>query len=155
MCGIAGFVESVGDARRSEERAALLDRMCRSIEHRGPDEQGAEVLGRAAIGMRRLSIIDLAGGQQPMSGCDARVRLVFNGEIYNFKELQRDLEARGHKFRTRSDTEAIVHAYEDFAGVLAQLGERGSPRMAAALAWLERAQEADGSWFGRWGVNYV
>ncbi len=97
-----------------EERAALLDRMCRSIVHRGPDEQGAEVLGRAAVGMRRLSIIDLAGGQQPMSGCDARVRLVFNGEIYNFKELQRDLEARGHKFRTRSDTEAIVHAYEEF-----------------------------------------
>src|SRR5215212_3826173 len=114
MCGIAGFVESVGGARTVEERAALLDRMCQSIVHRGPDEQGAEVLGRAAVGMRRLSIIDLAGGHQPMSGCDARVRLVFNGEIYNYKELQRDLEARGHKFRTRSDTEAIVHAYEEF-----------------------------------------
>ncbi|MBV8857713.1 MAG: asparagine synthase (glutamine-hydrolyzing) [Acidobacteria bacterium] len=114
MCGIAGFVESVGGARSVEERAALLDRMCRSIEHRGPDEQGGEVLGRAAVGMRRLSIIDLAGGHQPMSGCDPRVRVVFNGEIYNFKELQRDLEARGHKFRTRSDTETIVHAYEEF-----------------------------------------
>jgi asparagine synthase (glutamine-hydrolysing) len=114
MCGIAGFVESAGASRPFEERAALLDRMCRRIEHRGPDEQGAEVLGRAAVGMRRLSIIDLAGGHQPMPGCDERVRVVFNGEIYNYKELQRDLEARGHKFRTRSDTETIVHAYEEF-----------------------------------------
>jgi asparagine synthase (glutamine-hydrolysing) len=113
MCGIAGFVESVGASRPQEERAALLDRMCQSIVHRGPDEQGAEVLGRAAIGMRRLSIIDLAGGHQPMSGCDERVRVVFNGEIYNYRELQRDLEARGHKFRTRSDTETIVHLYEE------------------------------------------
>src|ERR1044072_5140536 len=114
MCGIAGFVESVGGARTVEERRALLDRMCQSIVHRGPDEQGAEAWGRPAIGRRGLSIIDLAGGQQPMSGCDPRVRLVFNGEIYNFKELQRELEARGHKFHTRSDTEAIVHAYEEF-----------------------------------------
>src|SRR5215213_8499326 len=114
MCGIAGFIEGAGAGRNAEESAALLDRMCRRIEHRGPDEQGAEVLGRAAIGMRRLSIIDLAGGHQPMPGCDARVRVVFNGEIYNYRELQRDLEARGHKFRTRSDTETIVHAYEEF-----------------------------------------
>jgi asparagine synthase (glutamine-hydrolysing) len=115
MCGIAGFVEAEG-ARGAgvEARAALLDRMCRRIRHRGPDEQGAEVLGRAAVGMRRLSIIDLAGGHQPMHGCDERVRLVFNGEIYNYRELQRELEARGHKFRTRSDTETIVHAYEEF-----------------------------------------
>jgi asparagine synthase (glutamine-hydrolysing) len=114
MCGIAGFVESVGTARPPEERAALLDRMCRRIAHRGPDDQGAEVIGRAAVGMRRLSIIDLAGGHQPMSGCDPRVRIVFNGEIYNYRELQRDLEARGHEFHTRSDTETIVHAYEEF-----------------------------------------
>ena len=114
MCGIAGFVEGKGATRLTEERAALLDRMCRRIIHRGPDEQGAEVLGRAALGMRRLSIIDLAGGHQPMHGCDERVRLVFNGEIYNYKELQRELEARGHGFRTRSDTETIVHAYEEF-----------------------------------------
>jgi asparagine synthase (glutamine-hydrolysing) len=114
MCGIAGFVEGGGAARSAEERAALLDRMCRRIEHRGPDEQGAAVLGRAAVGMRRLSIIDLAGGHQPMPGCDTRVHVVFNGEIYNYKELQSDLEARGHKFRTCSDTETIVHAYEEF-----------------------------------------
>ncbi|HEX8148897.1 MAG TPA: asparagine synthase (glutamine-hydrolyzing) [Pyrinomonadaceae bacterium] len=114
MCGIAGFVETGAAARTVEERAALLERMCLRIEHRGPDEQGTEVLGRAAVGMRRLSIIDLAGGHQPMPGCDARVRVVFNGEIYNYKELQRDLEARGHRFRTRSDTETVVHAYEEF-----------------------------------------
>ncbi|HEX8336555.1 MAG TPA: asparagine synthase (glutamine-hydrolyzing), partial [Pyrinomonadaceae bacterium] len=128
MCGIAGFVESVRASAPAEARAALLDRMCRRITHRGPDEQGAEVLGRAAIGMRRLSIIDLAGGQQPMSGCDPRVRVVFNGEIYNYKELQRDLEARGHRFRTRSDTEAIVHAYEEW-------GERSVERLRGMFAF--------------------
>jgi len=115
MCGIAGFVEAeAAGAEFAPGRAALIDRMCRRIAHRGPDDQGAEVVGRAAVGMRRLSIIDLAGGHQPMSGCDPRVRLVFNGEIYNYRELQRDLEARGHKFRTRSDTETIAHAYEEF-----------------------------------------
>lgn len=113
MCGIAGFVEHT-PTRGAEERAALLDQMCKVIAHRGPDEQGAEVRGAAALGMRRLSIIDLAGGHQPMSGCDPAVTLVFNGEIYNFRELQRDLESRGHKFKTHSDTEAIVHAYEEF-----------------------------------------
>ncbi|MCA1641895.1 MAG: asparagine synthase (glutamine-hydrolyzing) [Acidobacteria bacterium] len=113
MCGIAGFVEHT-PTRGAEERAALLDRMCRVIAHRGPDEQGAEVRGAAALGMRRLSIIDLAGGHQPMSGCDPALTLVFNGEIYNFRELQRDLESRGHQFKTHSDTEAIVHAYEEF-----------------------------------------
>jgi asparagine synthase (glutamine-hydrolysing) len=113
MCGIAGFVEHT-PARGAEERAALLDRMCKVIAHRGPDEQGTEVRGAAALGMRRLSIIDLAGGQQPMTGCDPALTLVFNGEIYNFRELQRDLEARGHAFKTHSDTEAIVHAYEEF-----------------------------------------
>jgi asparagine synthase (glutamine-hydrolysing) len=136
MCGIAGFVEAAGSPRPFEERAALVGRMCQRIAHRGPDDQGAEVLGRAAVGMRRLSIIDLAGGRQPMSGCDPRVRVVFNGEIYNYRELQRDLEARGHKFRTRSDTEAIVHAYEEFGdGCVERL--RG---MFAFAVWDARAE---------------
>ncbi|MCA1816660.1 MAG: asparagine synthase (glutamine-hydrolyzing) [Acidobacteria bacterium] len=113
MCGIAGFVDA-GGRLCAEERAALVARMCEVIAHRGPDEQGAEVVGQAALGMRRLSIIDLAGGHQPMRGCDPRVSLVFNGEIYNFRELQRDLEARGHKFHTHSDTETIAHAYEEY-----------------------------------------
>ncbi|HEV3469407.1 MAG TPA: asparagine synthase (glutamine-hydrolyzing), partial [Pyrinomonadaceae bacterium] len=115
MCGIAGFVESAAPgAEALPEREALVARMCRRIAHRGPDDQGTEVSGRAALGMRRLSIIDLAGGRQPMAGCDPRVTVVFNGEIYNYRELQRELEARGHRFRTRSDTETIVHAYEEF-----------------------------------------
>ncbi|HST52881.1 MAG TPA: asparagine synthase (glutamine-hydrolyzing) [Pyrinomonadaceae bacterium] len=113
MCGIAGFVsrDEHADARAAR---ATLERMCGIIEHRGPDEEGFLVEGPAAMGMRRLSIIDLAGGHQPLSGCDPAVSVVFNGEIYNFRELQPLLEARGHRFRTHSDTEAIVHAYEEF-----------------------------------------
>ena len=113
MCGITGFIEREASGAAAE-RAALLDRMCRVIKHRGPDDQGMFVEGCVALGMRRLSIIDLAGGHQPLSGCDARVTVVFNGEIYNYRELQRELESRGHRFQTHSDTETIVHAYEEF-----------------------------------------
>jgi asparagine synthase (glutamine-hydrolysing) len=87
--------------------------MCRVISHRGPDDQGTLVAGAVALGMRRLSIIDLAGGHQPISGCDPAVSVVFNGEIYNYRELQKELERRGHRFHTHSDTEAIVHLYEE------------------------------------------
>jgi asparagine synthase (glutamine-hydrolysing) len=116
MCGIAGFVDlwDRGDARGVEERAAILDRMCRIITHRGPDDQGVMLEPGVALGMRRLSIIDLAGGHQPISGEDGAVTIVFNGEIYNFLEIKPQLEARGHTFKTHSDTEAIVHAYEEF-----------------------------------------
>src|SRR2546423_1080598 len=117
MCGIAGFVNqrSAGPARGPEECAAVLDRMCRVIAHRGPDDQGVMVTGDGvALGMRRLSIIDLAGGHQPLSGCDGSATIVFNGEVYNFRELRRELEARGHRFKTHSDTEAIVHAFEEY-----------------------------------------
>ena len=112
MCGIAGFV---GETEFGlEERREVLGHMLRSITHRGPDDEGTLVEGEAAIGMRRLSIIDLAGGHQPLSGCDPRLSIVFNGEIYNFRELKQDLEARGHTFKTNSDTEAIVHAFEEY-----------------------------------------
>jgi asparagine synthase (glutamine-hydrolysing) len=116
MCGIAGFVERQKEARGglAEERAEVLDRMCRVIRHRGPDDQGTLVRDGAALGMRRLSIIDLAGGHQPISGCDSSVTVVFNGEIYNYRELQKELEAGGHRFHTHSDTESIVHAYEEY-----------------------------------------
>ena len=118
MCGITGFVRpaEVGafDASYAEASRAVLDRMCRAIRHRGPDDQGMMVEREAALGMRRLSIIDLAGGHQPISGCDEKVSVVFNGEIYNFRELQKELEARGHRFHTHSDTEAIVHAFEEY-----------------------------------------
>jgi asparagine synthase (glutamine-hydrolysing) len=110
MCGIAGIV----DLKRRPIDRHLLERMCGSLRHRGPDEEGAFVNCFAALGQRRLSIIDLAGGQQPMSNEDGTVWVSFNGEIYNFQILRRELIERGHRFATNSDTEAIVHAYEEY-----------------------------------------
>src|SRR5438874_1544074 len=116
MCGIAGFVDcqEASKARSEEERAQILESMCRVITHRGPDDQGVLLKNGVALGMRRLSIIDLAGGHQPISNEDEAVTIVCNGEIYNYRELQSILQSRGHRFRTNSDTEAIVHAYEEF-----------------------------------------
>jgi asparagine synthase (glutamine-hydrolysing) len=111
MCGIAGFI----DVERSRDNAEqLIDRMCRVIRHRGPDDQGVWVGDGVALGMRRLSIIDLAGGHQPIFNEDQSILVVLNGEIYNYRELQKELQERGHRFRTNSDTEAIVHAYEEY-----------------------------------------
>src|SRR3982751_5619509 len=101
MCGIAGFI-SPNDQLPLTEREALLDKMCRVITHRGPDEQGMVVAGRAALGMRRLSIIDLKSGQQPIYSEDGNLAIVFNGEIYNFQELKKELESLGHHFKTNS-----------------------------------------------------
>ncbi len=109
MCGIAGIVEQDGTVE-----SATIDRMCRTIVHRGPDDQGIFVARGVGLGMRRLSIIDVAGGHQPLFNEDGSVAIVFNGEIYNFQELRRELEQRGHRFATNTDTEAIVHLYEDF-----------------------------------------
>src|SRR5262249_35770835 len=92
----------------------ILTNMCEVIRYRGPDDSGSLLKDGVALGMRRLSIIDLAGGHQPISGEDGTATIVFNGEIYNFKELQAQLEARGHIFRTQSDTEAIVHACAEY-----------------------------------------
>jgi asparagine synthase (glutamine-hydrolysing) len=113
MCGIAGFISNDRDTPAGP-RELLLDQMCRVIKHRGPDEQGTLVKGRAALGMRRLSIIDLKSGQQPIYSEDGNLAIVFNGEIYNYRELKADLESRGHTFKTNSDTETIVHAFEEF-----------------------------------------
>ena len=113
MCGIAGFISKEKEVSTAE-RARLLDKMCRVITHRGPDEQGTVVTGRAALGMRRLSIIDLKSGQQPIYDCTGDLAIIFNGEIYNFQELKAELESLGHRFKTNSDTETIVHAYEEF-----------------------------------------
>ena len=114
MCGIAGFVDP-GRRLAPDEGSATLERMCRVIAHRGPDDQGTmQTDDGAYLGMRRLSIIDVAGGHQPISNEDGSVTIVFNGEIYNFLELQPELQARGHRFQTRSDTEVIVHSYEEF-----------------------------------------
>jgi GMP synthase (glutamine-hydrolysing) B subunit len=119
MCGIAGFA---GLPTPPPDRPALLDRMCQAIAHRGPDGQGVLVDGPVALGMRRLSIIDLAGGWQPIGSEDGGVQVVFNGEIYNYRALRAELEQLGHHFGTRSDTETIVHGYEEWGdGVLARL----------------------------------
>ena len=117
MCGIAGFVEtSRPDARspRNEADFALVHRMCEVIRHRGPDDEGIHVEAGVGLGMRRLSIIDLSTGHQPIHNEDRTVWIVFNGEIYNYRELRRELEAAGHRFYTSSDTETIVHAYEEW-----------------------------------------
>ncbi len=111
MCGIAGFID-VGRSRENAEQ--LIDRMCQVIRHRGPDDQGVWVDDGVALGMRRLSIIDLAGGHQPIFNEDQSILVILNGEIYNYRELQKELQERGHHFRTNSDTEAIVHAYEEY-----------------------------------------
>ncbi len=110
MCGIAGVVEPAGKAADQE----LLEQMCLAIRHRGPDSQGIYIDGNAGLGIRRLRIIDITTGDQPIHNEDRSVWVVFNGEIYNYPELRQELEARGHHFYTRSDTETVVHAYEEY-----------------------------------------
>src|SRR5256886_1102820 len=111
MCGIAGFINAEHSRDDAEQ---LIDRMCQIIRHRGPDDQGTWVGEGVALGMRRLSIIDLACGHQPIFNEDQSIIIVFNGEIYNYRELQKELQERGHRFTTNSDTETIVHAYEEY-----------------------------------------
>jgi asparagine synthase (glutamine-hydrolysing) len=119
MCGIAGIIDPALD---KPAIGALLQRMTDSIIHRGPDDEGAFVADGAGIGMRRLSIIDVAGGHQPIGNEDGAIQVVFNGEIYNYRELRAGLEQRGHRFRTNSDTEVIAHLYEERgAGCLSEL----------------------------------
>src|SRR6266571_3479674 len=110
MCGIVGIVHA--DPARPAS-AAVLRRMCAAVRHRGPDDEGVYVEGAVGLGMRRLSIIDLAGGRQPIFNEDRSKVIVFNGEIYNYRELRGRLLARGHTFATQSDTETILHLYEE------------------------------------------
>jgi asparagine synthase (glutamine-hydrolysing) len=110
MCGICGTYEY--QKRQPVEREVLSD-MLKVLRHRGPDDEGVYVDRHLAIGMRRLSIIDLVGGKQPISNEDGSVVVVFNGEIYNYRELREALTARGHRFSTNGDTEVIVHLYEE------------------------------------------
>jgi asparagine synthase (glutamine-hydrolysing) len=110
MCGITGFVNNGrGPADRS-----TLERMNAAIIHRGPDEDGFYLKENVGLAMRRLAIIDLAGGQQPIPNEDETKWIVYNGEIYNFQELRDDLEKRGHRFRTHSDTETVIHLFDEF-----------------------------------------
>jgi asparagine synthase (glutamine-hydrolysing) len=110
MCGIAGIVSAEAGDRIDP---AAIHRMCTAILHRGPDDEGVFVKDGTGLGMRRLSIIDLSGGHQPVFNEDRTVWVVFNGEIYNFPELRADLMQRGHHFSTHTDTEVIVHLYEE------------------------------------------
>jgi asparagine synthase (glutamine-hydrolysing) len=134
MCGICGLVRTAGGAAFSRE---LVTGMCRTIVHRGPDDEGVYVDGRAGLGNRRLSIIDVEGGHQPLSNEDGSIWIAYNGEAYNFAEIRNDLGSRGHVFTTRSDTETIVHAYEEW-GVPAFI-ERFRGMFAFAL-WNKRTE---------------
>jgi asparagine synthase (glutamine-hydrolysing) len=130
VCGIAGYLSD------QQSDAELLHRMCGVLRHRGPDDEGYYMDGPIQMGMRRLSIIDVTSGHQPMRNEDGSVVVVFNGEIYNFQELRAALERRGHRFRTASDTECIVHLYED-------IGERCVEHLRGMFAfavWDRRRQ---------------
>ncbi|HET7261673.1 MAG TPA: asparagine synthetase B, partial [Casimicrobiaceae bacterium] len=109
MCGIHGIVDFTGAPVLPE----TLSRMGAITRHRGPDDEGSHVDGATGIGMRRLSIIDVAGGHQPLSNEDGSIWLVANGEIYNYRELARTLSAQGHHLRTKSDCETLLHLYEE------------------------------------------
>jgi asparagine synthase (glutamine-hydrolysing) len=134
MCGIAGrFNRDPADSVDCAE----IRRMCDTIVHRGPDDEGQFVDGSVGLGARRLSIIDLVSGRQPMTTPDGRMTIVFNGEIYNYLELRRALESKGHRFRTTSDTECILNAYvEDGPECLAYLNG-----MFAIAIWDSAAQQ--------------
>jgi asparagine synthase (glutamine-hydrolysing) len=125
MCGIAGIVHSDSMCPVAAE---VIRAMCDALIHRGPDHFGAYVRGQVGIGMRRLSIIDLQTGEQPIANEDKTIWIVFNGEIYNYRQLRRELESKGHRFRTTSDTEVIVHLYED-------LGEHCVQRLRGMFAF--------------------
>jgi asparagine synthase (glutamine-hydrolysing) len=117
MCGITGFINLDQQQPASQPVAHAMNR---ALLHRGPDDEGFYFKEHVALGMRRLAIIDLAGGQQPICNEDRSVWVVFNGEIYNFAELRKELSQRGHQFRTQSDTEVIVHLYEEHGAELVQ-----------------------------------
>src|SRR5689334_23344632 len=131
MCGIAGIFEREG---RPPVEGSLLKAMCDAMSRRGPDDEGFYVSRQVGLGMRRLSIIDVAGGHQPIANEDGTLHIVFNGEIDNYAELRALLEQRGHRFSTRTDTEAILHLYED-EGPAALQRLRG---MFAIAIWNDR-----------------
>lgn len=134
MCGISGIWNYKSGEAVEMERLRLITKL---LAHRGPDGEGFYTSRELGLGHRRLSIIDLAGGQQPMCNEDGSVWIVFNGEIYNYPELRRELQQRGHTFRTKSDTEAVVHLYED-------LGEGCFEKLSGMFAlalWDKRKQQ--------------
>ena len=123
MCGIAGIVSSIAVSDADAEKA---EKMGSILRHRGPDDKGLRQGERYVFAHRRLSIIDLQHGHQPMSNESGSIWLVYNGEIYNHHQLREELTAAGHRFRTRCDTEAIIHLYEEYgSGCVSHLNEIG------------------------------
>ena len=108
MCGICGFIG------KNDNQKEILTKMMDKIKHRGPDSEGMHICENAAIGFRRLSIIDLDNGSQPMTNEDDSIVVTMNGEIYNYKEIREELIKKGHVFKNNSDTECIVHGYEEY-----------------------------------------
>ncbi|HMO79317.1 MAG TPA: asparagine synthase (glutamine-hydrolyzing) [Pyrinomonadaceae bacterium] len=113
MCGITGWI-NLKQSDSNHDAEAVLHSMCERIVHRGPDSEGLWLDDRVALGMRRLSIIDLKTGDQPVFNCDRSVVVMMNGELYNYREVRAELEKKGHKFTTRSDTEILPHLYEEY-----------------------------------------
>src|SRR5580698_2712627 len=111
MCGICG---KLNFDRNAGVNPGLVRAMLDTIQHRGPDDEGIYTAGQVGLGHRRLSIIDLNSGHQPLSNEDGTIWIVFNGEIYNYQELRRSLQAQGHVFKTQTDTEVIVHLFEEY-----------------------------------------
>jgi asparagine synthase (glutamine-hydrolysing) len=149
MCGIAGFIDKEYSRENAEQ---LINQMCQVIRHRGPDDMGIWVHDGIALGMRRLSIIDVAGGHQPIFNEDHSILTVFNGEIYNYRELRQALQQRGHHFYTQSDTEVLVHAYEEFGDDCVKLFHG----MFAFALWDSKHQRllAARDRFGKKPLNY-
>src|SRR5256886_14686560 len=112
MCGICG---QFNFAQKEPVEPETVRRMTQTIVHRGPDDEGYFFDGPVGLGFRRLSIIYLAGGHQPMSNTEETVWIIFNGEIYNYRELRAELQSKGHQFRTNSDTEVIIHGYKEWS----------------------------------------
>jgi asparagine synthase (glutamine-hydrolysing) len=133
MCGICGKLNFDRDNEVSQQ---LLKAMADSIVHRGPDDDGYYLSGQIGLGFRRLSIIDLAGGHQPLSNEDGTVWIVFNGEIYNYQDLREALLKKGHVFRTKTDTEVIVHLYEEYG----EAGVQSLRGMFAFAIWDQKQQ---------------
>src|SRR6476646_6496578 len=135
MCGLAGILDLTGAP--DADRAGVLDAMTRTLIHRGPDDEGRFADEHIALGHRRLSIIDVEHGRQPIDNEDGSVWVVLNGEIYNYRDLRALLQTKGHAFKTRTDTETIVHAYEEWgAGCVERL--RG---MFAFALWDRRRRQ--------------
>ena len=131
MCGICGKYSPAGV--RVEEIQPMLE----AIAHRGPDDEGVYVNGCVGLGNRRLSIIDLPGGRQPICNENETIWIVYNGEIYNYQQLRRTLEGKGHSFRTNSDTEVIVHLYEE-------MGERCVEKLRGMFGRVRAVATVDG-----------